>query len=124
MLHGIAKFILNRFQSTADQHPRIAQRENLYLGVGKSPMRGIVNTVGEILLEKQATLDARGLMCPMPIVHLAKKVKEMKSGQVLELLADDVGAKEDVPAWCSRTGNQLVGTEEEDKLLKFYIRIK
>ncbi len=78
----------------------------------------------EILLEKQATLDARGLMCPMPIVHLAKKVKEMKSGQVLELLADDVGAKEDVPAWCSRTGNQLVGTEEEGKLLRFYIRMK
>lgn len=87
-------------------------------------MRGIVNTVGEILLDKNATLDARGLMCPMPIVKLAKQVKEMKSGQILELLADDVGAKEDVPAWCSRTGNPLVGTEEEGKLLKFYIKMK
>jgi len=60
----------------------------------------------------------------MPIVQLAKKVKEMKSGQVLELLADDVGAKEDVPAWTSRTGHKLVGTEEEGKLLKFYIKLK
>jgi len=60
----------------------------------------------------------------MPIVQLAKKVKEMKSGQVLELLADDIGAKEDVPAWCSRTGNALVSTEEEGKLLKFYIKTK
>jgi tRNA 2-thiouridine synthesizing protein A len=75
-------------------------------------------------LQKDATLDARGLMCPMPIVNLAKKVKEMKSGQVLELLADDVGAKEDVPAWCNRTGNALVGTEEEGKLLKFYVKLK
>jgi tRNA 2-thiouridine synthesizing protein A len=75
-------------------------------------------------LQKDATLDARGLMCPMPIVQLAKKVKELKSGQVLELLADDVGAKEDVPAWCSRTGYQLVGTEEDGKLLKFYIKTK
>ena len=75
-------------------------------------------------LQKDSTLDARGLMCPMPIVNLAKKVKEMKSGQVLELLADDVGAKEDVPAWCSRTGNLLVGHEEEGKLLKFYIKMK
>jgi len=75
-------------------------------------------------MQKDATLDAKGLMCPMPIVQLAKKVKEMKSGQVLELLADDVGAKEDVPAWCSRTGNQLVGTETEGTLLKFYIRTK
>jgi len=80
--------------------------------------------VKAIVMDKNATLDARGLMCPMPIVHLAKKVKEMKTGQILELLADDVGAKEDVPAWCSRTGNQLVGTETEDKLLKFYIKMK
>jgi len=87
-------------------------------------MRGLAKTVGEILLEKDGTLDARGLMCPMPIVQLAKKVKEMKSGQVLELLADDVGAKEDIPAWCSRTGNQLVGSEEDGKVLKFYIRMK
>lgn len=75
-------------------------------------------------MQKDATLDAKGLMCPMPIVQLAKKAKELKSGQVLELLADDVGAKEDVPAWCSRTGHQLLGTETEGKILKFYIRIK
>ena len=80
--------------------------------------------MGEIPVQKDATLDAKGLMCPMPIVQLAKKVKEMRSGQVLELLADDVGAKEDVPAWCSRTGHQLVGTEAEGKILKFYIRMK
>ena len=75
-------------------------------------------------MEKHATLDARGLMCPMPIVQLAKKIKEMKSGQILELLADDIGAKEDVPAWCSRTGNSLVGTEEDGKTLKFYVKLK
>jgi tRNA 2-thiouridine synthesizing protein A len=75
-------------------------------------------------MEKHATIDAKGLMCPMPIVQLAKKAKEMKSGQILELLADDVGAKEDVPAWCARTGNQLVGTEEDGKTLKFYIKMK
>lgn len=75
-------------------------------------------------MEKNATLDTKGLMCPMPIVQLAKKAKEMKSGQILELLADDVGAREDVPAWCSRTGHQLVGTEEEGKILKFYIKMK
>jgi tRNA 2-thiouridine synthesizing protein A len=77
-----------------------------------------------VVLDKNATLDAKGLMCPMPIVGLAKKAKEMKSGQILELLSDDVGAKEDVPAWCSRTSNQLIGTEAEGKVLKFYIKIK
>jgi len=87
-------------------------------------MHGSVNTVEMVDLQKDATLDAKGLMCPMPIVQLAKKIKEMKSGQILELVADDIGAKEDVPAWCSRTGNQLVGTEEEGKILRFYIKTK
>jgi len=75
-------------------------------------------------MNKDVTLDAKGLMCPMPIVQLAKKIKEMKSGQILELLADDIGAKEDVPAWCNRTGNQLLGMETEGKVFKFYIKIK
>ena len=87
-------------------------------------MHGNDNTVGAMSVEKDVTLDARGLMCPMPIVHLAKKVKEMSSGQVLELLADDIGSKDDIPAWTRRTGHQLLGMEEEGKVFKFYIKIK
>jgi tRNA 2-thiouridine synthesizing protein A len=75
-------------------------------------------------MNKDATLDATGQMCPMPIVMLAKKAKELKSGQILELVADDIGAKEDVPAWCSRTGNPLMGVEQDGKLIKFYIKMK
>ena len=75
-------------------------------------------------MDKDATLDATGQSCPMPIVMMAKKAKEMKSGQILELLSDDVGAAEDVPAWCSRTGNQLVGMEREGKVFKFYVKLK
>jgi len=75
-------------------------------------------------MDKDASLDAKGQMCPMPIVMLAKKMKELKSGQVLELVADDIGAKEDVPAWCSRTGNALLGVEQDGKIFRFYIRMK
>jgi len=87
-------------------------------------MHGNDNTVEVMSVEKDVTLDARGLMCPMPIVHLAKKVKEMSSGQVLELLADDIGSKDDIPAWTNRTGHQLLGMEEEGKVFRFYIKIK
>ena len=75
-------------------------------------------------MNKDVTLDATGQMCPMPIVMLAKKMKELRSGQVLELLADDIGAKEDVPAWCSRTGNTLLGVEQDGKVYKFYVKMK
>jgi tRNA 2-thiouridine synthesizing protein A len=68
------------------------------------------------------TLDCIGLYCPMPIYNTAKKLKEMKPGQVLEVLADDEGIKEDMPAWCKTTGNELVGLEEEKGQYKAYVR--
>ena len=67
-------------------------------------------------------LDAKGMMCPMPIVMLTKKMKVMSSGQTLELVADDEGALEDVPAWTSRTGNELVEQRQDGG--KYYFVIK
>ncbi|MFQ6136908.1 MAG: sulfurtransferase TusA family protein [Candidatus Hydrothermarchaeales archaeon] len=68
-------------------------------------------------------MDTIGLLCPMPIVELSRKMEELKSGEVLELLADDEGAKKDVPAWCSSTGNEYLGMEEGG-CLRFYIKKK
>jgi len=48
----------------------------------------------------------------MPIVKTAAKIKELKPGQVLEIIADDKGIKQDMPAWCKSTGNECLGTEE------------
>jgi len=70
------------------------------------------------------TLDCKGLSCPMPIMKLAKKMKEMESGQVLELLATDPGSKPDVPAWCSKTGHHLIESAEEAGTYKYYIKCK
>lgn len=63
-------------------------------------------------MKADATLDCVGLYCPMPIAHTAKKMKELKPGQVLEVIADDEGIKEDMPAWCKVTGNEMVSMEE------------
>ncbi len=67
-------------------------------------------------------MDAKGLMCPMPIVQLAKKFKNMKVGEEIELLATDVGSKADVPAWCQRTGNELVDAREENGVYIYRIK--
>ncbi len=67
-------------------------------------------------------LDAKGLMCPMPIVQLAKKFKTMNVGEEIELLATDMGSKADVPAWCQRTGNELVETREEGGVYIYRIK--
>jgi len=68
------------------------------------------------------TLDCKGLSCPMPILKLAKEIKSMESGKVLELLGTDPGSKSDVPKWCDKTGNELLGQEEDGGVYKFYIR--
>ena len=73
-------------------------------------------------MKADATLDCIGLYCPMPIANTAKKIKDMQVGQVLEVLADDEGIKEDAPAWCKTTDNELVGIEEEDREYKVYIK--
>ncbi len=68
------------------------------------------------------TLDCIGLYCPMPIANTAKKIKEMKTGEVLEVIADDEGIKADMPAWCSATGNEYLGMEEEKGKIKVYVK--
>jgi len=67
-------------------------------------------------------LDARGLLCPMPIVKTAKAMKELPAGAVLKLLATDRGSITDVPAWADTTGNELLEWHEEDGAFVFLIR--
>ena len=72
--------------------------------------------------EPHKTFDARGMLCPMPILKTAKMIKEVEVGQVLEVFADDEGAKEDFPSWCQQTGHEFLGMEEEEGYFKFYIK--
>jgi len=73
-------------------------------------------------MKADATLDCIGLYCPIPIAHTANKLKELEKGQVLEILADDLGIKEDMPAWCKITGNELLSIEEEGEQYRLYVR--
>lgn len=73
-------------------------------------------------MKADATLDCIGLYCPIPIYNTTNKLKELELGQVLEILADDEGIKEDMPAWCRTTGNELLGIEEEAGQYKAYVK--
>ena len=73
-------------------------------------------------MQADVVLDCRGMKCPRPIVEMAKRMRKMQPGQVLELYANDPVAKADVPAWCDTTGNEFVGREDTDGFFKFYVR--
>ena len=69
-----------------------------------------------------AVLDTFGLLCPMPIIKTAAKIRELNRGEVLKVLSDDPGIKEDMPAWCITSGNELVLLEELDDEFHAYVR--
>jgi tRNA 2-thiouridine synthesizing protein A len=74
-------------------------------------------------MKSDQTLDCVGLYCPMPIVKTAQKIKELKPGEVLEVVADDKGIKHDMPAWCEATGNKCLGmVDEKDGEIKVYVQ--
>jgi tRNA 2-thiouridine synthesizing protein A len=68
------------------------------------------------------TLDARGQMCPMPILTLARLMRTLPVGAVVEILATDAGAKADIPAWCQKTGNEFISATVADSALTFFVR--
>jgi len=73
-------------------------------------------------MKADETLDCVGLYCPMPIVETARKMKALKPGQVLEVLADDEGIKQDMPNWCQQTGHECLGVEEEKGTFHAYVK--
>mgnify|MGYP003408462703 CR=1 FL=1 len=60
-------------------------------------------------MQSDIKLDTLGYFCPMPIILTSKKIKELTLGQILEVLSDDEGIKQDMPAWCETTGHQKPG---------------
>jgi len=59
-------------------------------------------------------LNARRLLCPMPVIRTQDKVAELQPGDVLEVICTDPGALNDIPAWCRINGHTVLGTRRED----------
>jgi tRNA 2-thiouridine synthesizing protein A len=68
------------------------------------------------------TFDYRGLRCPMPVLKTKKELKNVDSGQIIEVIVDDIGAKKDIPAMLNKTGNELVELKEDNGNLVFIIK--
>ena len=66
--------------------------------------------------------DSIGQMCPMPIAFMARNVRKMEGGQVLEIQADDEGAHSDIPAWCEQTENEFLGEEEAGGYYRYFVK--
>ena len=72
--------------------------------------------------EPRLSLDTVGLYCPVPLFKAREGIDFLKTGQVLELLADDPAAEEDIKRFCKRTGHELLSFEDLDGTLRFLIK--
>jgi tRNA 2-thiouridine synthesizing protein A len=68
------------------------------------------------------TLDARGRACPIPLFYVKQRVERIASGSELEVLADDVTARETIPRWCKLHGHAVLDIVEENNHFKIIIR--
>lgn len=68
-------------------------------------------------------LDARRLLCPMPVIKAQNKVRELQPGDELTVLCTDPGALEDVPCWCRMYGHEVLSTETIDHEIKIHLKV-
>ena len=61
----------------------------------------------------------QGLLCPEPVFRTRQNIQDMKEGEILEVLADDPVAEEDITSWVKKSGNELLFFNKREKLLKF-----
>jgi tRNA 2-thiouridine synthesizing protein A len=67
-------------------------------------------------------VDARNLMCPMPVMAATKAMRRLRPGQVLKILATDRGSLSDIPAWADANGDELLDSAEDGREYVFYVR--
>ena len=67
-------------------------------------------------------LDARGLVCPLPILRTKKNLVDMASGQVLKIIATDPGAVIDFQVFADQTGHALLSMSESGEEIVFFLQ--
>jgi tRNA 2-thiouridine synthesizing protein A len=59
-------------------------------------------------------LDARRMLCPLPVIKLQNCVNQQPVGTRVEITCTDPGALNDIPAWCRINGHSIISTREHD----------
>ncbi|HZH27869.1 MAG TPA: sulfurtransferase TusA family protein [Azospirillaceae bacterium] len=66
-------------------------------------------------------LDAKGLVCPLPVLRAARLLRAMAAGELLEVEATDPASARDFPAFCAQVGHRLLAAEVHGGVYRFRI---
>ncbi|MGD9380643.1 MAG: sulfurtransferase TusA family protein [candidate division WOR-3 bacterium] len=68
------------------------------------------------------TIDCIGLYCPQPLFQAREGMDSIEVGEVIEVLADDPAAEEDIKRFAKRTGHEIIALEKDGSRLRFLIK--
>ncbi|UCE96874.1 MAG: sulfurtransferase TusA family protein [Candidatus Bathyarchaeota archaeon] len=68
------------------------------------------------------TLDCLGLFCPEPVYRTRLELDNLKTGETLEIWADDPGAERDIQSLTKRLGHEILEMKKEENKIYFKIR--
>jgi tRNA 2-thiouridine synthesizing protein A len=71
----------------------------------------------------ESKLDARRLLCPMPVIKTQDRIKNLQPGDRLEVTCTDPGALSDIPSWCRIHGHEVISTRTEGREISIVIRV-
>ncbi len=83
------------------------------------------NKINSSNINISSSIDATGLYCPAPMAMLKMGLGEVKSSEIVEIIADDPEFEKDLPSWCNSTVNKLLFLERDEKGIYFgYVKKK
>lgn len=68
-------------------------------------------------------LDARNLMCPMPVIRAQDLINTLQNGDQVKVICSDPGALNDIPAWCRINGHQVISTDQDEYDVTIVIKV-
>jgi tRNA 2-thiouridine synthesizing protein A len=81
-------------------------------------------TVDLSTVKPAAVVDARGSACPGPLMEAKKAIGKVKVGEVLEVLSNDPGTKDDIPLWAKKVGHEFIGYLPADGYDRIFVTRK
>ena len=73
-------------------------------------------------IKPEKIIDTVGLFCPIPIFKTREAIDSVEVGDIIELIADDPAAEEDIKRFAKRTGHELLHFEKDEEILRFLIK--
>ncbi len=73
-------------------------------------------------VQAASVVDARGVSCPGPLLEAKKGIGNVKVGDILEILSNDPGSRNDIPAWSKKVGHDYLGYLSVDGADRLFVK--